>query len=111
MLGHRLAAGDGYRLADPDGLWAEPEYDVGAILREQPADREAAVVRARANQLGRLLGLDGVAIWEWAVVERVSSGLILLEVGLREDARRYLGGVTGMAELGGSGRRGARRYG
>jgi streptomycin 6-kinase len=94
-----LAAGDGYKLVDPDGLWAEPEYDVGAILREQPADRSASEVRERAAHLGQSLGLDGVGIWEWACVERLSSGLHLLELGLRDDAKRYLAGATEMAEL------------
>ena len=33
-----LAAGEGYKLVDPDGLEAEPEYDLGIIMREDPLE-------------------------------------------------------------------------
>ena len=44
-----LAAGEGYKLVDPDGLEAEPEYDLGIIMREDPLELldEGSVARAR----------------------------------------------------------------
>ena len=33
-----LQAGDGFALVDPDGLFAEPEYDLGIIMREDPVE-------------------------------------------------------------------------
>ena len=33
-----LQAGDGFKLVDPDGLLAEPEYDLGVIMREDPLE-------------------------------------------------------------------------
>ncbi len=37
-----LRAGEGFKLVDPDGLLAEPEYDLGVILREDPDEPLAA---------------------------------------------------------------------
>ena len=37
-----LQTTDGFKLVDPDGLFAEPEYDLGVILREDPDEPLAA---------------------------------------------------------------------
>lgn len=37
-----LRRGDGWALVDPDGLLAEPEYDLGVLLREDPDELLAA---------------------------------------------------------------------
>ena len=34
-----LRAGDGFELVDPDGLLAEPEYDLGVLMRADPVER------------------------------------------------------------------------
>ncbi len=75
-----LKAGHGYKLIDPDGLLAEPEYDLGVIMRQDPID--PADPRAAARGLAQGTGLDETATWEWAAIERLSSGLwcTLLEV-------------------------------
>jgi streptomycin 6-kinase len=74
-----LRAADGsFRLVDPDGLHAEREYDVAVQLREW--DDEPG--RGRAAFVAALTGLDVTAIWEWAFVERVSTGLFCLDVGM-----------------------------
>jgi streptomycin 6-kinase len=69
-----LASDSGYKLIDPDGLLAEPEYDLGVIMREDPID--PADPRASARSLAQRTGLDETATWEWASVERLSTGLI-----------------------------------
>lgn len=74
-----LEAGDGFKLVDPDGLLAESEYDLGIIMREDPLDGD---LHARARWLAAETGLDQIAIWEWGVVERVSTGLLCTRVGL-----------------------------
>ncbi len=33
-----LQTADGFKLVDPDGLLAEPEYDLGIIMREDPIE-------------------------------------------------------------------------
>jgi streptomycin 6-kinase len=82
-----LEAGDGFKLVDPDGLLAEAEYDLGIIMREDPRDGD---LPERARRLARLTGLDAAAIWEWGVVERVSTGLLGTQVGLQPVAREML---------------------
>jgi streptomycin 6-kinase len=85
-----LVAGDGVKLVDPDGLRAEPEYDLGVLMREDPVELMAGDPRDRARWLARRTGLDAAAIWEWGVVERVSTGLVLHGIGLQPVAGRML---------------------
>jgi streptomycin 6-kinase len=68
-----LQAGESWKLIDPDGLLADAEYDLGIIMREDPLDGD---LRERAAGLAARTGLDETAIWEWGVVERVSTGLL-----------------------------------
>jgi len=75
-----LEASGGFKLVDPDGLLAEAEYDLGIIMREDPTEGD---LRERARRLARETGLDETAIWEWGVVERVSTGLFATRVGLQ----------------------------
>ena len=82
-----LEAGDGFKLVDPDGLLAEAEYDLGIIMREDPLDGD---LPERARRLAHHTGLDAAAIWEWGVVERVSTGLLGTQVGLQPVAREML---------------------
>lgn len=82
--------GDGFTLIDPDGLLAEPEYDLGVMLREDPVEIAADGPRRWAEHLAARTGLDPVAIEEWAVVERVSTGLLGSEVGLQPTSGQML---------------------
>jgi streptomycin 6-kinase len=82
-----LEADGGFKLVDPDGLLAEPEYDLGIIMREDPLERN---LHERARWLAHRTGLDETAIWEWGVVERVSTGLLGTRVGLQPIARQML---------------------
>ena len=85
-----LEAPDGFRLVDPDGLLAEPEYDLGIIMREDPLDVADDDPHERARWLAGRTGLDPTSIWEWGVVERVSTGLLGTKVGLQPVARQML---------------------
>jgi streptomycin 6-kinase len=78
-----LQAGDGFKLVDPDGLLAEPEYDLGVMMREDPVELLTGDPRTRARWLADRCGLDATAIWEWGVVERVSTGLLLTQIDLQ----------------------------
>lgn len=69
-----LQADDGFKLVDPDGLLAEPEYDLGVIMREDPVELLHGDPHDRAQWLAARTGLDPTAIWEWGVAERVSTG-------------------------------------
>jgi streptomycin 6-kinase len=85
-----LRAGDGFKLVDPDGLVAEAEYDLGIIMREDPLELLQGDPTARARRLAAWSGRDPTAIWEWGVVERVSTGLLGTKVGLQPEARHML---------------------
>lgn len=73
---HELSASqasDGtFRLVDPEGVVAEPEYDLGVIMRNAPGEDD---LRERADWLARTTGGDRTAIREWGTAERVLSGL------------------------------------
>jgi streptomycin 6-kinase len=85
-----LEAPDGFKLVDPDGLLAQPEYDLGIIMREDPLDLLDGDPHERARWLAARTGLDAAAIWEWGVLERVSTGLLGTKVGLQPVARQML---------------------
>ena len=81
---------DGFKLVDPDGLLAEPEYDLGIVMREDPLEISGDDPRERARWLAARTGLDAASIWEWGVVERVSTGLLATKVGLQPVGRQML---------------------
>ena len=85
-----LEAGDGFKLVDPDGLLAEREYDLGIIMREDPVELMHGDPFARARALAARTGADATAIWEWGVVERVSTGLLCTEIDLQPVGREML---------------------
>ena len=80
----------GFKLVDPDGLLAEAEYDLGVVMREDPVELRHGDPRERARWLARRCGLDAAAIWEWGVVERVSTGLLCTRIGLQPAGREML---------------------
>ncbi|QXC62350.1 aminoglycoside phosphotransferase family protein [Aquihabitans sp. G128] len=85
-----LQADDGFKLVDPDGVRAEPECDLGVLLREDPVELLQGDPFDRARVLAARTGLDATAIWEWGVLERVSTGLVCEEVGLQPFGRQML---------------------
>lgn len=78
-----LESGEGFALVDPDGLLADPEYDLGIIMREDPVELLHDDPHQRAAWLADRTGLDATAIWEWGVVERLSTGLLAVSIGLQ----------------------------
>ncbi len=82
-------------LIDPSGFTGAPAYDAGVGLRDWSSQLLAAssprdLLRACAQRLAAATGLDPVAIWEWAFVERVSTGLYCRSLGQDELARPFL---------------------
>jgi len=94
-----LAAGDGtFKLIDPDGLRAEAEYDLGVIMREDPVELLDGDPFDRARWLAARTGLDATAIWEWGVVERVSTGLLCAAIDLQPVGQEMLTAANRIAE-------------
>lgn len=85
-----LQADAGCKLVDPDGLVADAEYDLGILMREDPVELVRGDPGERARWLARRTGLDVVAIWEWGVVERVSTGLLCERIDLQPFGREML---------------------
>lgn len=74
-----------YKLADPDGLLAEPAYDLAIPMREWSGELlygdALTLGRERCAKLSNLTGVDPRGIWEWGFIERVSTGLLATWVG------------------------------
>jgi streptomycin 6-kinase len=85
-----LGGRGGFKLVDPDGLLAEAEYDMGTLMRGDPLELVQGDPFDRAHWLAKRTGLDATAIWEWGVVERVSSGLFSVSIDLQPFARQLL---------------------
>jgi streptomycin 6-kinase len=72
-------------LIDPDGMLSEPAHDVSIPLRDWTEELLASdpVERGLAwcAQLSECAVVDPRAVWEWAFLERVSTGLFLLRLG------------------------------
>ncbi len=89
-----LEAGrSGFKLVDPEGLISEPAHDLGIPMRGLNADLLAGDARRRgverARFLAHLTGVDETAIWQWGFVERVSTGLYVMSLGL-PDGEQFL---------------------
>ncbi len=81
---------DTFKLVDPDGLLAEAECDLGAMMRNDPLALLDGDPWDRAHWLAERCGLDATAIWEWGVVERVTSGLRCTRINLQPLGRHML---------------------
>lgn len=91
----RAGAESGFVFVDPDGFLADPAYDLGVVLRDWgpqllAADDPVALARRYCRLLASESRLDEGAIWEWGFLERVSTGLYVLDFGAEDMARPYL---------------------
>jgi streptomycin 6-kinase len=93
-----LHAADGFKLVDPDGLLAEAEYDVGVLMRGDPVELLHGDAYERAEWLAARTGLNAIAIWEWGVVERVSSGLLCTKLDLQPAGSEMLAAAERVAD-------------
>lgn len=81
------------KFVDPDGLLGEPACDLAVPMRGWSAELRDAPVRLGRERCAYLADLCEVgerAIWQWGFVERVSTGLHLLELGVEKEARETL---------------------
>jgi streptomycin 6-kinase len=94
-----LQVDGGFKLIDPDGLLAEAEYDLGVLMRGDPLELLDGDPVDRARWLAARTGLDLVAIWEWGVVERLSTGLLCTRIHLQPLGRDTLAAAEAVAGL------------
>jgi streptomycin 6-kinase len=92
-----------FRLTDPEGLVSEPAHDLGVVLRawndELLAGDTTKLALERCEKVASLTGVDTEAIWQWAFIERVSTGLFLLRLGHRAQAGAYLAVADQLANV------------
>ena len=92
----RPGADTGYVFVDPDGFVADRAYDLGVALRDWSSmllgPDARSVAEGYCTVLAEHTGVDAQRIWEWGFLERVSTGLYLLDVVGAPDrvARPYL---------------------
>lgn len=93
----RAGAEAGFVFVDPDGFLADPAYDLGVVLRDwctelRGRDRASArgLIRSYCGLLANRTGVDERAVWEWGFLERVSTGLYVLDFGAEELGRPFL---------------------
>jgi streptomycin 6-kinase len=96
-----LQAGPDWKLVDPDGLLAEPEADLGVLMREDTVELLTGDPWERPRRLAARTGTDPVAIWEWGNLERLSNGLLSLETGLEQNGWDSLAASDRLANLAG----------
>lgn len=92
----RPGAETGFVFVDPEGFLADRAYDLGVALRDWSSRLLGPDARAVADGwcavLAERSGVDAQRIWEWGFLERVSTGLYVLDVVGAPDrvARPYL---------------------
>jgi streptomycin 6-kinase len=101
VLAPRVGAEAGFVFVDPVGFLADPAYDLGVVLRDwceqllatgatEAEGAAAALARRYCALLSAQTGIEETAIWEWGFLERVSSGLYCLELGIEELGQPFL---------------------
>lgn len=82
------------KFIDPDGLYAEKACDLAVPMRDWSHELLAGDTvrrgRARCELLAELSGVDERAIWQWGFIERVSTGLVMLEIGMKSEGSEAL---------------------
>ncbi len=100
----RPGADTGYVFVDPDGFVADRAYDLGVVLRDWSGRLLGVDARRVAEGYCAVLaersGVDFQRIWEWGFIERVSTGLYVLDVvrGPHRVARPYLDSAERLAD-------------
>ena len=95
VLHDRPGAVAGHVFVDPDGFLADPAYDVGVTLRDwsrwlKESEDPHRLMESYCALAAERTGLEPDAIWEWAYLERVSSGLFVTSFGEPDRGRRFL---------------------
>lgn len=86
--------GAGFKFIDPDGLFIEPAYDLGVIMREWPETLlqgdPLAAGRARCERLADRTGVAAEAVWRWGFLETVSTGLLCCKLDMYDWREMFL---------------------
>lgn len=90
----RPGSASGHVFVDPDGLRADPAYDLGVAVRDWTGQLDVAdprrVIEGYCALLAARTGIDEQRIWEWGYLERVTTGLFVAGFGGVTLGRRFL---------------------
>jgi streptomycin 6-kinase len=93
----RAGAPNEHVFVDPDGFLGDPAYDLGVALRDWTAQLLAgdaadagAAMSGWCALVAERTALDATAIEQWALLERISTGLVALSLGLDDMGRAML---------------------
>ncbi|UTP39094.1 aminoglycoside phosphotransferase family protein [Phenylobacterium sp. LH3H17] len=93
-----------FKFVDPDGLAAEPACDLAVPMREWSAELLAGdpleLGLVRCARLSALTGVEAGAIWEWGVMERLSTGLLATKLAYQPEGREMLAVADAWAFVG-----------
>ena len=105
----RAGAESGWCFVDPDGFACDPAYDLGVLLRDWSTRLLARSPEEARLQLRRWcsrvversgLGVDAIdRAWEWAFLERVSTGLHVMGFGAHELGARFLDSAAHLLDV------------
>ena len=95
VLAPRPGAESGYVFVDPDGFACEPAYDLGVAMRGWThevlsANDAVALTHSWSTRLADATGVDECVIWEWGLIQRVTTGLYLMRHGHEAEGRAFL---------------------
>lgn len=93
ILHDKSSTEESFKLIDPDGILAEPAYDLGVIMREWPDELHVAPTEKLVERLNYLHELTGVAktpIWQWGLIQCVATGLVLLQSDQKEEGQKLI---------------------
>ena len=81
---------DEFKFIDPDGVFAERAFDLAIPMREWgsvlPDGDLLRLGRHRCRLLADLTGVDEQPIWERSLVQCISNGLLLKQIGFDDPA-------------------------
>ncbi len=84
-----------FKFIDPEGLHGEKACDLATLMRDWNAPLLAGDVKTRALErcawLAQATESSTQAVWQWGFIERVSTGLVMLEIGMDAEGRETLG--------------------
>ena len=83
-----------FKLVDPEGLLSEPGHELGIPLRawcdELIVGDPVRLGTEWCQRMSTATDVDAQSIWEWAFIERVSTGLLYAHLGDQTTARAFL---------------------
>lgn len=93
----------GHVLVDPGSFAGDPAYDLGVVLREwtgRVLEQGRPLLESWCDRVAERSGVDRERIWRWAYLERVATGLYVLDFGARDLGQRLLSSAARLLDEG-----------